>query len=158
MHHLEFWSKVISNYSQFTQSETKRLSAQVVQHGIPSALRGTIWPLLTNISNLQGLQEIYVQLLRQESVYEKAITRDLHRTFPHHPYFQSTQGQEALFNVVKAYSIYDPEVGYCQGLAFVAGPLLLNVNNCYLLFFVCLFMLFLIDARRGSILHACSVT
>ncbi|ORE11029.1 RabGAP/TBC [Rhizopus microsporus var. microsporus] len=123
----EFWSKVISNYSQFTQSETKRLSAQVVQHGIPSALRGTIWPLLTNTSNLQGLQEVYIQLLRQESVYEKAITRDLHRTFPHHPYFQSTQGQEALFNVVKAYSIYDPEVGYCQGLAFVAGPLLLNM-------------------------------
>jgi hypothetical protein len=74
-----------------------------------------------------------MELLKQESVYEKAITRDLHRTFPYHPYFQSDQGQEALFNVVKAYSLYDEQLGYCQGLAFVAGPLLLNVR---LLFFL----------------------
>jgi hypothetical protein len=126
---LEFWSKVISNFNQFSQSETKHLSTQIVQHGIPSALRGTVWPLLTKTGGDEGLQDVYIELLKQESVYEKAITRDLHRTFPHHPYFQSYQGQESLFNVVKAYSLYDPEVGYCQGLAFVAGPLLLNVNR-----------------------------
>ncbi|CAO3687956.1 unnamed protein product [Rhizopus stolonifer] len=121
----EFWSKVISNFNQFTQSESKLLSTQVVQNGIPSALRGTVWPLLTKSCSIK--QETYLELLKQESVYEKAITRDLHRTFPHHPYFQSIQGQDSLFNVVKAYSNYDPEVGYCQGLAFVAGPLLLNM-------------------------------
>lgn len=126
---LEFWSKVISNFNQFSQSETKHLSTQIVQHGIPSALRGTVWRLLTKTGGDEGLQEVYMALLKQASVYEKAITRDLHRTFPHHPYFQSHQGQESLFNVVKAYSLYDPEVGYCQGLAFVAGPLLLNVNR-----------------------------
>ncbi|KAG1144187.1 hypothetical protein G6F37_006472 [Rhizopus arrhizus] len=123
----EFWSKVISNFNQFSQSETKHLSTQIVQHGIPSALRGTVWPLLTKTGGDEGLQDVYIELLKQESVYEKAITRDLHRTFPHHPYFQSYQGQESLFNIVKAYSLYDPEVGYCQGLAFVAGPLLLNM-------------------------------
>lgn len=123
---IEFWSNVISNYNNFTQSEIRTLSIQV-QRGIPSALRGTIWPLLAKKKE-DGLQDDYIQLLRQESVYEKAITRDLHRTFPHHPYFQSSIGQESLFNVVKAYSLYDPEVGYCQGLSFVAGPLLLNVS------------------------------
>lgn len=131
---LEFWSKVISEYHQFNQSEKQLLSIQV-QNGIPSALRGTIWPLLaankdnkkTNYNNSE-LQNQYMELLKQGSVYEKAITRDLHRTFPHHPFFQSSIGQEALFNVVRAYSALDPEVGYCQGLAFVAGPLLLNVN------------------------------
>ncbi|KAI9472252.1 MAG: rab-GTPase-TBC domain-containing protein [Benjaminiella poitrasii] len=128
----EFWSKVISNYSQFSPSELKLLSIQV-QHGIPSALRGTIWPLLaknrkTVVSfSIDRLQDRYIELLKQDSVYEKAITRDLHRTFPHHPFFQSAAGQESLFNVVKAYSIHDPEVGYCQGLSFVAGPLLLNM-------------------------------
>ncbi|GAA5798655.1 rab-GTPase-TBC domain-containing protein [Helicostylum pulchrum] len=120
-----FWSKVISGYNNFSQSEIKLLSFQI-QQGIPSALRGTIWPLLAKkVDN--GLQDHYIQLLKQDSVYEKAITRDLHRTFPHHPYFQSAVGQESLFNVVKAYSLYDPEVGYCQGLSFVAGPLLLNM-------------------------------
>jgi len=28
---------------------------------------------------------------------------------------------------MKAYAVYDEEVGYCQGLAFVGGLLLLNV-------------------------------
>lgn len=37
-------------------------------------------------------------------------------------------GQLALFNLLKAYSLLDPEVGYCQGLSFVAGVLLLHVS------------------------------
>ncbi|KAI9272577.1 rab-GTPase-TBC domain-containing protein [Sporodiniella umbellata] len=119
----EFWSKVILKFHQFTSSESKVLSAQVAQHGVPPALRGTVWPLLT--CSVQ--HDSYLSLLKQESVYEKAILRDLHRTFPHHPFFQSSQGQDSLFNIVKAYSNYDPEMGYCQGLAFVAGPLLLNM-------------------------------
>jgi hypothetical protein len=32
-----------------------------------------------------------------------------------------------LFNVMKAYAVSDPEVGYCQGSAFIAGMLLLHM-------------------------------
>lgn len=55
------------------------------------------------------------------------------RTFPHHEYFTDGQGigQENLFNVLKAYSLYDPEVGYCQGLPFVVAILLLNVSALF---------------------------
>lgn len=52
------------------------------------------------------------------------------RTFPSHPYF-STQlgpGQLSLFNLLKAYSLLDEEVGYCQGLSFIAGILLMHVS------------------------------
>lgn len=38
-------------------------------------------------------------------------------------------GQLALYNLLKAYSLLDPEVGYCQGLCFVAGVLLLHVSK-----------------------------
>lgn len=38
-------------------------------------------------------------------------------------------GQLALYNLLKAYSLLDPEVGYCQGLCFVAGVLLLHVSD-----------------------------
>jgi len=75
------------------------------------------------------------------------------RTFPHHAFFMDGQGigQENLFNVLKAYSLYvfafnksrsslnhleryDPDVGYCQGLPFVVAILLLNVcSNSWLL-------------------------
>lgn len=40
-----------------------------------------------------------------------------------------TCGPTNSFNVVKAYSIYDDEVGYTQGLQFIVGPLLLNVGT-----------------------------
>lgn len=80
------------------------------------------------------LETTYSTLLKQTSPHEKAIMRDLSRTFPNHEYFKeggepgTGTGQENLFNVVKAYSLYDEDVGYCQGLQFIVGPLLLNVS------------------------------
>merc|ERR1712008_251710 len=52
--------------------------------------------------------------------------RDIARTYPEHDFFKKKDGvgQEALFNVMKAYSIHDREVGYCQGSAFIVGLLL----------------------------------
>ncbi|VDQ09886.1 unnamed protein product, partial [Trichobilharzia regenti] len=38
-------------------------------------------------------------------------------------------GQESLFRVIKAYSIHDPEVGYCQGSAFIVGLLLMQLEQ-----------------------------
>lgn len=51
------------------------------------------------------------------------------RTFPNHSYFMSPlgPGQLGLYNLLKAYSLLDEEVGYCQGLSFIAGVLLLHV-------------------------------
>lgn len=59
------------------------------------------------------------------------ILRDIHRTFPAHDYFKESNGvgQEALYKISKAYSLYDEEVSYCQGLSFLAAALLLHVSN-----------------------------
>lgn len=72
----------------------------------------------------------YETLLKQLTAHQHAILIDLGRTFPNHSYFSSPlgPGQLALFNLLKAYSLLDPEVGYCQGLSFVAGVLLLHVS------------------------------
>lgn len=145
--YLEFWSQVISK-----EPINKRWLSIHAQHGIPSALRGTIWRILANFT---CHEDQYIQLLKQESMDERAILRDLHRTFPHHPFFQSAIGQEALLNIVKAYSILDPEVGYCQGLLFISGPLLLHVNQ--ILVFHYQLTQIVLDARRRSILYTCSI-
>lgn len=77
------------------------------------------------------MEATYLKFLKEMSPHEKAITRDLGRTFPQHEFFTDGQGigQENLFNVLKAYSIYDPQVGYCQGLPFVVAILLLNMPD-----------------------------
>jgi hypothetical protein len=38
-------------------------------------------------------------------------------------------GQAALRRVLRAYSYYDPEVGYCQGMNFIAGMFLTQMNE-----------------------------
>ena len=38
-------------------------------------------------------------------------------------------GQRALLHVLQAYSVYNPRVGYCQGMGFIAGMLLLHMHE-----------------------------
>jgi len=66
----------------------------------------------------------------QESPQDSAITRDINRTFPAHDYFKDTggDGQDSLYKICKAYSVYDEEIGYCQGQSFLAAVLLLHVS------------------------------
>lgn len=64
---------------------------------------------------------------------QSLLTNQSHtgRTFPNHPYYRQylSIGQLSLFNLLKAYSLLDPKVGYCQGLSFVAAILLLHVDG-----------------------------
>lgn len=62
---------------------------------------------------------------------EKIIKRDLgDRT----SFSKYKVDQKALLNVCKAYALFDPAVGYTQGMAFIATVLLLNVcaSTCFM--------------------------
>jgi len=88
-----------------------------------------MWQLMSS-SKDEEQELIYAFYLKQTTPHEKAIRKDLARTFPELSYFKDkTTGSENMFNVVKAYSLYDEPVGYCQGMAFVVGPLLLNMPD-----------------------------
>ncbi|KAJ9256619.1 hypothetical protein DTO207G8_2622 [Paecilomyces variotii] len=60
---------------------------------------------------------------------EKAIRRDLGSRTSYSKYFLSQGNQEALFGLCKAYALYDEEVGYAQGVNFIAMPLLFNMDE-----------------------------
>ena len=72
-----------------------------------------------------------VRIFFHEYLIFQVIRRDIARTYPEHEFFKKKDGvgQESLFNVMKAYSIHDREVGYCQGSAFIVGLLLMQVDN-----------------------------
>ena len=77
-------------------------------------------------------QGIYDQLVFFEhSASDNDIVKDICRTFPHHVFYSQRHGpgQRSLYNVLKAYSIYDRTVGYVQGMGFVAGTLLLFMSE-----------------------------
>ncbi|KAI0298609.1 rab-GTPase-TBC domain-containing protein [Russula brevipes] len=119
-----FWGSVMSDYQGFA-SENSEQVARAIERGIPSKLRGMVWQLMSASKDPQ-MEAAYLQLLKESSPHEKAITRDLGRTFPQHEFFTDGHGigQENLFNVLKAYSI-----GVCQGLPFVVAVLLLNMPD-----------------------------
>ncbi|XP_053210437.1 ecotropic viral integration site 5 ortholog-like [Panonychus citri] len=102
---------------------------ELVRKGIPEQYRGLAWQYLCNATS-PAIREKYFEYLKQDSPCEKIIRRDIARTYPEHEFFkeQDGPGQEGLFNVMKAYSIHDSEVGYCQGSAFLVGVLLLHMS------------------------------
>jgi hypothetical protein len=67
----------------------------------------------------------------QDSSCENVIQRDINRTFPAHDFFKEAGGlgQDSLYRISKAYAVHDSEVGYCQGLSFLAATLLLHVST-----------------------------
>uniref|UniRef100_A0A915M798 Rab-GAP TBC domain-containing protein n=1 Tax=Meloidogyne javanica TaxID=6303 RepID=A0A915M798_MELJA len=100
---------------------------ELARRGIPQHFRTIAWQLLSG-ANVKLLHENYSEYLRLSSPYEKAISRDIPRTFPKLDFFKDEgKGQQSLFNVMKAYSLHDREVGYCQGSSFIVGQLLLQM-------------------------------
>ena len=63
--------------------------------------------------------------------FDSEIKRDINRTFPNLKFYQelNSVGQVQLFNVLKAYCIYNPKVGYCQGMGFMVGVLLSHMDQ-----------------------------
>ncbi|EGC29571.1 hypothetical protein DICPUDRAFT_158827 [Dictyostelium purpureum] len=57
------------------------------------------------------------------------IEKDISRTFPGHPFFDSDEGKRKLSRVLEAYSLRNRKVGYCQSMNIVAGFLLFAVNK-----------------------------
>ncbi|KAH8740554.1 GTPase activator proteinhypothetical protein [Cryptosporidium ryanae] len=60
--------------------------------------------------------------------YSSLISFDVPRTFPELDVFREKNAQECLYRVLNATANHIPEVGYCQGMNFIAA-LLLMVSN-----------------------------
>ncbi|XP_047524536.1 ecotropic viral integration site 5 ortholog isoform X2 [Pieris napi] len=121
------WGRIVSNW----ETEWRRRNQFVrdlVRRGVPHHFRGIVWQLLAGVECSPEKKQ-YASYIKAKSACEKVIRRDIARTYPEHDFFKEKDGlgQEALFNVMKAYSLHDREVGYCQGSGFIVGLLLMQM-------------------------------
>jgi len=126
------FNRILFNVS--ARSSTEFPSSDKKLPKIPENIHWKSWKTLLSNEHtyLKAFYSSYMlEVLPWSSEYE--IRKDLARTFPVEKFFQNEnvfgsalcEGQEKLFNVLKALTLHFPNIGYCQGMNFLVGFLLL---------------------------------
>ncbi|XP_041771586.1 TBC1 domain family member 9 [Anopheles merus] len=128
------WEEHFSLYgrgiSMFRTTDTINL----VIEGIPDQLRREVWLIFSGAIHMKMMQpNLYQQLVTkakdQSPVSFEEIERDLHRSLPEHPAFQTSIGITALRRVLQAYALRNPEIGYCQAMNIVSSVFLIYCDE-----------------------------
>ncbi|EMD66731.1 hypothetical protein COCSADRAFT_198125 [Bipolaris sorokiniana ND90Pr] len=107
---------------------------KLIRVGLPNRLRGEMWELTSGAFFLR-LQNpnLYTETLQKysgrESLAIDEIEKDLNRSLPEYPGFQSEEGIGRLRRVLTAYSWTNEEVGYCQAMNIVVAALLIYMSE-----------------------------
>jgi TBC1 domain family member 6 len=148
---------ITDNPQRFPQRNTK--TKRFIRKGIPPEWRGAAWFYYAGGPAIVAKHPgVYNDLVKRsgltsqgpgkgevQEVDAETIERDLHRTFPDNLRFKPASAQDpsdgsrhtgpeepvisSLRRVLYAFALYNPRIGYCQSLNFLAGMLLLFVQT-----------------------------
>ncbi|GFY65585.1 TBC1 domain family member 10A [Trichonephila inaurata madagascariensis] len=125
------WLEMLENWDLFMTKKYKKVRERC-RKGIPPALRARAWQYLCGAKfYMDNYKHKFTEL--DSSAGDPRcvddIQKDLHRQFPSHEIFVKSQGhgQADLFRILKAYSLFNPTVGYCQAQAPIAAALLMHM-------------------------------
>ncbi|KAM6137627.1 USP6 N-terminal-like protein isoform 2-T2 [Pterocles gutturalis] len=126
------WLKMLKSWEKYKNSEKFH---RRIYKGIPLQFRGQVWSLLLDVPKMkEEMKDFYNKLkfqARGSSPDIRQIDLDVNRTYRDHIMFRDRYGvkQQSLFHVLAAYSIYNTEVGYCQGMSQITALLLMYMNE-----------------------------
>ncbi|XP_078606131.1 uncharacterized protein LOC144878889 isoform X2 [Branchiostoma floridae x Branchiostoma japonicum] len=137
--HQTQWTDYLKAHRQDLQ-KTKELKV-LVRDGIPDQYRSEVWQKFVHIQTQDieeqkgpGYYDDLVTLSEQSVVvsqHRKQIELDLLRTMPCNEHFNQldADGIGKLRNILQAYCLHNPNIGYCQGLNFMVGMSLLFLEE-----------------------------
>ncbi|XP_061617865.1 USP6 N-terminal-like protein isoform X4 [Phyllopteryx taeniolatus] len=126
------WLKMLKSWDKYKNSE--KLVRRIYK-GIPLQLRGEVWSLLLDVPKIKEEKKDFYEKLKarakRSSPDVRQIDLDVNRTYRDHIMFMHRYDvkQQALFHVLTAYSMYNMEVGYCQGMSQITALLLIYMNE-----------------------------
>ena len=127
----EKWQYMLEHYKTYQSIKRFKLKSRT-RKGIPDNLRSYVWQLFAGKDKLvkKGLFE----KLDKEPIDENSelsIIKDLDRTYPLCQLFKEKygKGQRNLFRVLSNYSKYNKNIGYVQGLGYLAALFLIYMDE-----------------------------
>ena len=126
-------NKLVAQLMKLNNKEKDRRQLRKLVHaGVPVEYRGAVWYVFSGAAERAMKSPIRYSSLRNKysKKFREAIDKDLPRTFPNHNYFSYfDEGLDALARILNAYALYNRGTGYCQGMNFIAGFLLLFMTE-----------------------------
>lgn len=131
---LKRWFEYSRRYGRNLELVENQIFNSLILIGIPNRLRGEIWELsygamYLRFENLGEYEKILADNADKKSFAIEEIEKDLNRSLPEYPAFQTKEGINKLRRVLTAYSWKNPEIGYCQAMNIVVAALLIFMTE-----------------------------
>ena len=142
---MRLWAEYLRDNGRNTTLIRQPTFHKLIRVGLPNRLRGELWELTSGslyirLEHPTLYQETLAKFEGQESLAIDEIEKDLNRSLPEYPGFQSEDGIGRLRRVLTAYSWVDASVGYCQAMNIVVAALLIYMSESqafFLLWVLC---------------------
>jgi Ca2+-binding EF-hand superfamily protein len=131
---LKRWFEYFRRYGRNLEIIENQIFNNLIIFGVPNRLRGEIWELsygamYLRFENKNEYQDILTENVDKTSLALEEIEKDLNRSLPEYPAFQTSDGINKLRRVLTAYSWKNPEIGYCQAMNIVVAALLIFMTE-----------------------------
>ena len=117
------WQTIVSSWDTSIKKNRNDIAA-MIKRGVPDTMRGIVWGLILDIEHFPPSIDFQELITREELPFTVTIKKDLDRSLPKIKDFSEKKKLDYLKNILYAIGFQDPELGYTQGMNFIAALLL----------------------------------